>query len=444
MSMQHANLTAMRVDLSEPIEIAAAKRISGRIVIPGDKSISHRLAMIGSIAEGSTIIRNFSPSVDCTSTLECLRRTGVSVDRSPDVIQISGPFGSDAGRFKQVFLDAGNSGTTVRLMSGLLAARRLEATFTGDESLSRRPMKRIIEPLRRFGARLEARDDSFLPLTIRGSELNAIEYTLPIASAQIKSAILLAGVQAHGTTRVRELIGSRNHTEIALREFGAQIQVTDGTIEVDGRTPLRARRVTVPGDLSSAAFFVAAAVVVPNSSLRISGVGLNPTRSGFIDLLKMMGAKIHTVGPSMGAGEPIGDIVAESSELEGMEVPGRWIPNIIDEIPVLAVLAVRTKHGVHIREARELRTKESDRIESIVVNLRKLGVAVEEYEDGFFVPGNQRLLGGSVDSFGDHRIAMAFAVAGLIAKGPVTIHNPSCVAISFPNFFELLQSVNAA
>jgi 3-phosphoshikimate 1-carboxyvinyltransferase len=424
------------------VEIKPAARVSGTASVPGDKSISHRLAMLGAIAEGTTVIHNFASSVDCQSTLECLRRLGVKIDQTGSTVLVHGR-GLKGLQKPSRELDAGNSGTTVRLMSGILAGLPFESTFIGDESLSRRPMKRIIDPLRRFGATIEARDDNYLPLKIRGGPLHALDFAMPVASAQVKSAVLLAGLQAQGTSTVHEPIASRNHTEIALAEFGACIKSEGNTIEVEGGHELQGKGVTVPGDLSSAAFFIAAALAVPKSQLRLTGVGLNPTRTGFISLLEEVRARVTISQLSVANGEPAGDIIVESSELAGMDIGGSWIPNIIDEIPILAVLGTRTRKGIRIRDASELRAKESDRIHAVAQNLQALGANVEEYPDGLFVPGEQRLRGGVVDSFNDHRIAMAFAVAALFAEGPVTIERPECAAISFPSFFEALNRVRA-
>jgi len=422
------------------LEIKPAQRLSGETSVAADKSISHRLAMIAAVAEGVTTIHNFAESVDCQSTLECLRNLGVHVERDGSTVTIHGRGLHGLERSSRV-LDAGNSGTTVRLMSGLLAGSPFETTFVGDESLSRRPMKRIIEPLRQFGAAIEARDGNYLPLRIRGSNLDAINFTLPTPSAQVKSCVLLAGLQARGVTKVHEPVVSRNHTEIALAQFGARIRNMANTIEVKGGGALRGKEFSVPGDPSAAAFFIAAALAVPNSGLRLTGIGLNPTRTGYISLLVKMQARVAITRLSVVNGESIGDVGVEASEIEGMDIGGSWIPNIIDEIPVLAVLGTRSQNGIRIRDAAELRAKESDRIHSVAKNLRALGADVEEYPDGLFVPGGQRLHGGVVDSFGDHRIAMAFAVAGLFADGPVAIQNPDCVNISFPGFFDLLSRV---
>jgi 3-phosphoshikimate 1-carboxyvinyltransferase len=425
---------------SNSVEITPALRLSGVISVPGDKSISHRLAMMAAIAEGKTIIHNFAESVDCASTLECLRRLGVPIACDGTSVSIEGR-GLQGLMSPSQDLDAGNSGTTVRLMSGLVAGFPFESRFIGDASLSRRPMKRVIDPLRQFGATVEAREDNFLPLKIKGGSLTPLEFTMPVASAQVKSAVLLAGLYARGLTRVHEPVQSRNHTEIALAEFGAQIRTSAHIIEVEGGNPLRGKEFSVPGDLSSAAFFLSAALAVPNSQLRLKRVGLNPTRAGFITLLAAMQAKITVEERSIAGGEHTGDVIAETSEIAGIEIAGNWVPNVIDEIPMLAVLGTRTQNGIRIRDAAELRSKESDRIHAVTTNLRALGADVEEYPDGLFVPGSQTLRGGVVDSFGDHRIAMAFAVAGLFSERPVMIKDPACVAISFPGFFDRLQEI---
>jgi|ERR1051326_2937747 3-phosphoshikimate 1-carboxyvinyltransferase len=422
------------------LELKPAAKIIGTFSVPGDKSISHRLAMLGAIAQGTTVIHNFAASVDCRSTLECLRRLHVKIDQTASTVAVHGR-GLHGLTQPSTELDAGNSGTTVRLMSGILAGSPFESTFIGDESLSDRPMKRIIDPLRRFGATIQARDDNYLPLKIRGGQLNALDFTMPVASAQVKSAVLLAGLQARGSTKVHEPVPSRNHTEVALAEFGAHIKNDLNLIAIEGGHELQGKEFTVPGDLSSAAFLIAAALVVPDSKLRLTAVGLNPTRTGFISLLEEVRARISLSQLSVINGEPAGDITVETSELAGMDIDGPWIPNIIDEIPMLAVLGTRTTKGIRIRDAAELRTKESDRIRAVAKNLRALGAEVEEYPDGLFVPGPQRLRSGVIDSFGDHRIAMAFAIGALFADGPVTIERPECAAISFPNFFELLNRV---
>ena len=425
----------------DSMEVLPAAEIRGIVRVPGDKSISHRLAMLGGIADGTTTIRNFAESADCQSTLECLRRLGVTIVQDGSTVTIDGR-GLDGLQQSVRELDAGNSGTTVRLMSGILAGQPFETTFVGDASLSRRPMRRVMEPLRRFGATLSAQDDNYLPLRIRGGSLMPIDYTLPLASAQVKSAVLLAGMFANGTTCVRELIPSRNHTELALKEFGAKVRTQDGMIEIDGGARLKGGTFTVPGDISSAAFLIAAAATLPGSRLRLVDVGMNESRAGFVSLLQEMGARIRVEPKAPSGGEPIADIHVEGSELSGMEIAGAWIPNVIDELLVLAVLGTRTRQGIRIRDAAELRSKESDRIHAAVANLRILGAEVDEFPDGLFVHGGQRLKGGTVKSFDDHRIAMAFAVSGLFAEGPVRILGADCVGISFPGFFRTLNEIS--
>ena len=424
------------------LRVKRAPRIEAEITVPGDKSISHRAAIIAALSNGVCTLRGFLPSDDCMHTVNALRALGIQIEQpEPDVLTVHGK--------KRVLtppkheLDCGGSGTTMRLLSGLLAGQTFETRLVGNPSLTRRPMDRIIEPLRRFGATVYARDDNYLPLKVKGGVLTPLEFTMPVASAQVKSSILLAGLHARGTTRVHEPVPSRNHTEIALAEFGASIRTSPQTIEIEGGHSLYGKKFWVPGDLSSAAFFIAAVLAVPNSHLRLTAVGLNPTRAGFIRLLEEMHANITVVESSAAGGEPVGDIVAESSEIAGMDIGGSWIPNVIDEIQVLAVLGTRMQKGIRIRDAAELRAKESDRIHALAINLRALGADVEEYSDGVFVQGRQTLRGGVVDSFGDHRIAMAFAVAGLFAQAPVIIKDPGCVAISFPGFFELLRQMSS-
>ncbi|HEX4997845.1 MAG TPA: 3-phosphoshikimate 1-carboxyvinyltransferase [Terriglobia bacterium] len=425
------------------VTVIPVKNVQGHIRIPGDKSISHRLAMIGAIAEGPTIIRGFAESADCQSTLGCLRRLGIPINRSGSdgsTVQIDGK-GLDGLTPPREALDAGNSGSTVRMLSGILAGRPFASTFIGDHSLSRRPMKRIIEPLERFGCSFRAREGNYLPLMVSGGSLKAIDYTLPIASAQVKSAILLAGLQAQGTTRVTEPAPSRNHTELALAAFGATLRRDGPAIEIEGGQRLRGGEFDTPGDLSSAAFPIAAAAGVPGSHLELPGVGVNVTRSGFLTLIEQMGARVRMENVRRSGEEPVADLIIEGTELDGAEVAGAMVPNVIDEIPVLAALALRTRRGIRFRDAAELRAKESDRIRSVVTNLTALGLSAEEFPDGFYVPGGQTPRAGAVDSFGDHRIAMAFAVAGLFAEGPVTIQNADCVGISFPGFFGTLEDI---
>ena len=422
------------------VHIHPGRRLRGDVRVPGDKSISHRLAMLAAIADGACGIENFSSSADCLSTLTCLRELGVGVEEhqgGQDVV--IGGCGFRGLKAPSRPLDAGNSGTTVRLLSGIMAGHPFETKFTGDESLSKRPMKRVIEPLRKFGASIDARDDNYLPMTVRGGSLNAIHYALPVASAQVKSAVLLAGLFADGVTRVEEPAPTRNHTELALEAFGVRLRHSGAAIEIEGGQRLHAQASRVPGDLSSAAFLIAAALLTPESEIRLPDVGLNPTRTGFLTLVERMGARIQVQDRHEQNNELIGTLTASSSALRSIEVAESLIPNVIDEVPILAILGARTPSGIRIRGASELRVKESDRICAIVSNLRALGVDVEETPDGFTVAGNQRFRGCTVQSYGDHRIAMAFAIAGLIAEDTVTIEGAGCVVVSFPGFFETLK-----
>lgn len=422
--------------------IHPARKIQGGVSVPGDKSISHRLALLAALADGISRIKNFSSSQDCGSTLKCLRALGVEYRRlDSDTLQLRGR-GLNGLRVPHQTLDAGNSGSTIRMLSGILAGQEFVSIITGDDSLRRRPMSRIMAPLSHMGARFEARKEQFPPLKIHGAKLHGISYTLPVASAQVKTAILLAGVLAEGETEVVETIPTRNHTEIALREFGARIQTTTRSIRVCGGKPLQAGSFTVPGDLSGAAFWVAAAILAPDAAITIHSVGLNATRTHFFELLKSMGAHLVLTKTGDCGGEPVGNIFVRSSEIQGGSLDPFLIPSIIDEIPILAILGARSRLGLVVHGAQELRFKESDRIAAIASNLRALGVDVEEFPDGFRVNGRQRFSPGLADSFGDHRIAMAFAIAGLVAEGPIKIRNASCVRISYPNFFPTLKQIS--
>lgn len=421
-------------------EVKPARSIEGRIRLPGDKSISHRYAMLGAVAEGSTEIRNFASSADCQSTLDCLRALGVRVEREAGHVRIEGRgitglLGPDAP------LNAGNSGSTMRMLSGILAGQSFTSVLTGDESLSRRPMKRVIDPLTRMGARIRSASGGLPPLEIESSQLSPIHYQPPVASAQVKTAVLFAGLLAEGETEVYEPIPTRDHSEIALEQMGAALVRSNGRISVRGPARLKGLNVQVPGDISSAAFFLAAALLVPGSRLVIEKTGLNPTRTAVLDVLRRMGASIQTRNLLRVNGEPVGDIEIKHSELEGGELPPESIPNLIDELPVLAVLGTQMRRGLSFHGAAELRVKESDRLAAVAENLRRLGANVEEVNDGLRVPGGQRLRRSTVESYGDHRIAMAFAVAGLAAEGGVAVNGSECVAVSFPEFFTMLASV---
>ncbi|HXF05066.1 MAG TPA: 3-phosphoshikimate 1-carboxyvinyltransferase [Blastocatellia bacterium] len=430
--------------------INPARRIRGEIVPPGDKSLSHRAAMIAALADGTSQVTNFSPCEDCQRTLQCLRALGIAVGQwqteKGSLVEIAGR-GLYGFRPPEGVLDAGNSGSTIRMLSGILAGQPFAATITGDASLRRRPMDRIVHPLRLMGATITACEDRFAPLTIRGGELRPISYHLPIPSAQVKSAILLAGLYAPGVTIVSEPVASRNHTEIMLKEFGADVTTDEGKTSVVGRSGLIPQSYEISGDPSAAAFFIAAAAALRGSELVVRRMLVNPTRTGFFDALKELGVTLDLVRESIVHGERVADVIVRS-ERESLRqrsepylVAGRRIPILIDEIPILAVLATQTRHGVIIRDAHELRAKESDRIRTIVTNLRRMGAHVSEQDDGMIIPGDQKLRGAEIDPAGDHRIAMAFAIAGLLAEGETVIRDSECVAVSFPGFFSVLDHV---
>jgi 3-phosphoshikimate 1-carboxyvinyltransferase len=419
-------------------QIRPAASISGAIQLPGDKSISHRYAMLAAIAEGTTKLENYSTGADCQSTLACVRALGAIIDKREGATSIQGR-GLDGLREPADTLDAGNSGSTIRMLSGILAAQAFESRIGGDDSLSRRPMQRILDPLRQMGACLDARDGRFPPLSIHGSRLHPIEYTLPVASAQVKSCVLLAGLYADGLTTVHEPVRTRDHTELALREFGADVEVLKRSITLTGRPRLQARNLRVPGDLSSAAFFLVAALIVPESNLTIHGVGLNPTRSTLLDFLVEMGADLKVLDVTSSGGELVGDIRIRKSPIQGGVLEKARTAALIDEIPVLAVLGAASHEGLIVRDASELRVKETDRIASIAENFRRMGLAITIHEDGFEIPGRQKFQAAELDSFGDHRIAMAFSVAALIADGECVIEDAGAASVSFPEFFDTLH-----
>jgi 3-phosphoshikimate 1-carboxyvinyltransferase len=425
--------------------IQPARDLLGTVHLPGDKSISHRYAMLAAIAQGRSLIHGFSSAADCASTLSCLRALGVRIEavempNQPRALVIDG-VGLDGLREPAGILDAGNSGSTLRMLSGILAAQSFTTTITGDASLARRPMRRIVEPLRQMGAELAAREGDFPPLQIRGRRLRGIHYRLPVASAQVKTAVLFAGLLAEGSTTVEEESQTRDHTELALGEFGARIGTAPHSATVEGGHPLKARELHVPGDLSSAAFFIAAALMFPGSNVTIPNVGLNPTRTKLLDFLSGIGADIRISNVESVNGELLGDLHVSGGELPGGEIGPGLAPALIDEIPVLAVLGSRTRDGLAISGAQELRVKESDRIASVVENLRRMGARVEERPDGMLIPGGQRLHGARVESFGDHRIAMAFAIAALVAEGETVIEGADAAQVSFPEFYDVLQGI---
>jgi 3-phosphoshikimate 1-carboxyvinyltransferase len=420
--------------------IQPARRLQGVVRLPGDKSISHRYAMLASVAEGTSSIGNYSSGADCHSTLGCVRGLGIEVEINGREVKVHGR-GLRGYRTPSSALDAGNSGSTIRMLSGLLAGQPFESTLCGDESLSKRPMARIMTPLREMGAAIEARDGKYPPLTIRGGALRSIEYAMPVASAQVKSCVLLAGLLAEGRTSVREPARTRDHTEVALREFGAEVESGAGYAAVVGPAKLTGCELTVPGDLSSAAFFLVAAALRPGSELVLEGVGLNPTRAALIDFLVACGVDVKVLDLQMKHGEPVGDLRVRGSRLKGGVIEGALAAALIDEIPVLAVLGAASEEGLTVRDATELRVKETDRIETVAGNMRRMGIAIETAADGFRIEGRQSFRGATVQSHGDHRIAMAFAVAALAADAPVVIEESEAASVSFPEFWSTLRGI---
>ncbi len=415
------------------------RRITGEIYVAPDKSISHRAIMIAAIAEGISRIKNFLYADDCISTIKCFQKLGVEVVDEKNEIIVKGK-GPNLANPLDV-LDAVNSGTTARLLSGILAGQNFSSKIIGDESLSKRPMKRIIEPLEKMGAKIRARENNFLPIEITGGKLKPINYNSKITSAQVKSCVLLAGLYADGVTKFSEPHKSRDHTERMLENFGAQIESNKNTMTIKGIAKLKASDILVPGDISSAAFFVVAATIIKNSKLRIKNVGVNPTRTGIIDIMSRMGAKIFFENEKTINNEPIADIIVESSQLKSTIIKGSDIPRLIDEIPVIAVAATQSEGETLIMEAKELRVKETDRLKAVASELKKMGADIEELEDGLIICGPTKLKGAKVESRNDHRMAMSLTIASLVADGKTTLKNPECVNISFPLFYETLKKI---
>jgi 3-phosphoshikimate 1-carboxyvinyltransferase len=421
--------------------IHPARNIRGGVTLPGDKSISHRYTMLAGIADGASILENYSTGADCASTLGCLRSLGVKWERRDghdNTFDVQGTGMSLTGP-KQA-LDCGNSGSTIRMLSGILAAQPFTSEIAGDESLARRPMQRVIAPLTAMGARIESQDGR-PPLRIRGSKLTAIDYKMPVASAQVKTSLLFAGLLAEGETRIEEPVRTRDHGEVALRAFGARLERTGNAVQIRGGQRLRGIQARIPGDLSSAAFFLCAAALFPNSQLTIPALLLNPTRARLLDILIQMGLRIAVTQLEETHGELSGTLQVEGGRLQGATIAGSDTAALIDELPVLAAIAAYSEQGIEIRDAQELRVKESDRIAAIAANLRAMGARVEEREDGLKIPGGQTLYGAEIESFGDHRIAMAFSIAALRAQGETLIHGSECAAISYPAFFSTLQAL---
>src|SRR5258705_1255238 len=428
-----------------PIIVAPVNRLRGNLCLPGDKSISHRAAMIASIAHGKSVLENFSTAQDCAATLDCLRALGVRVEKDGSTVTVLGTGASGLQKPAQI-LNAQNSGTTMRLLSGILAGQPFETTITGDDSLKSRPMLRVAEPLRLMGSEVDLEPNGCAPLRIKGQRpLRAVEYQLRIASAQIKSTVLFAGLAADGITTVEEPAPTRDHTERLLSEFGAPIQRTGKKISVRGGVELGSRRLLVPGDISSAAFFIAAAISLPGSDLLIRDVGLNPTRTAFLSTLRTMGADIVVSDERLEGGEPVGSVRIRSGTLQdtrSLEIAGAEVSNLIDELPLLGFLAAALGCEMKLRDAGELRVKESDRIAATVANLARMGAHAEERADGWHINGAGALRGPSLSAFGDHRIAMGCAVAALSAQGSSQIEGAAnSVAVSLPEFWSLLESV---
>ena len=422
--------------------IAAAKSLRGEISVPGDKSISHRSIMLGSLAVGTTRVRGFLMGEDNLSTWKAFASMGVSINQTgPNDLEISG-VGIDGLTEPQDVIDCGNSGTTMRLMSGLLAGQSFFSVLTGDKYLLNRPMKRVVTPLTAMGARVWGRDGGKkAPLAIQGGGLKPVRYASPVASAQVKSAVLLAGLSVDGETTVTEPHLSRDHSERMLTCFGADIRPCQGGVTLSGRPRLAAQEIMVPGDISSAAFFMVAGLVTPGAELMIRNVGINPTRSGVIDILRAMGAQLELSDTRVQSGEPVADILVRHSRLKAVDIHGDMVPRAIDEFPVISVAAALAEGTTVIRDAEELRVKETDRIAAMVSELTKLGVQAEARPDGMLINGVERLGGGKVSSHGDHRIAMSMAVAALSAAGEVTIDDTGCTETSFPGFWELMESI---
>ena len=419
--------------------IRPARNVRGSLHLPGDKSISHRYAMLAGIAEGPSRLENYSTGADCASTLACMRTLGVAWQRKEgNVIEVQGRDLSLAAPTGP--LDCGNSGSTMRMLSGIVAAQRFSSEMIGDESLSRRPMERVIQPLSAMGARIASREGK-PPLRITGLALKAIAYKMPVASAQVKSCLLFAGLFADGETRVEEPLRTRDHGEVALRAFGAQLERKGNEVRLRGGQHLRGIEARIPGDLSSAAFFLCAAALFPGSQLTIPNRLMNPTRARLLDILLQMGLRISVTQLDEVHGELVGSLQVDGGRLQGTTIAGADSAALIDEIPVLAAIAPYTEQGIEVRDARELRVKESDRIAAVAGNLRLMGAQVEEREDGLKISGGQTLHGAELDSFGDHRIAMAFAVAALRAQGETLIRGAESAAISYPAFFQTLEEV---
>ncbi|MBE3037055.1 MAG: 3-phosphoshikimate 1-carboxyvinyltransferase [Candidatus Atribacteria bacterium] len=422
--------------------IEKINQLKGNISVPGDKSISHRSLILGSICQGETRVYNLLNSLDCLRTLECMQALGVKIELDEDnSVNIKGK-GLYGLQEPKAILDVGNSGTTIRLLTGLLSGQNFYSVLNGDNSIRKRPMKRVVQPLRLMGADIWGREDGhFAPLSMKGSKLNSFQYTLPIASAQVKSALLLAGLYATGKTVISEPLSTRDHTERMLETMQGDIKISSPEVKIKGGTELRSTDIFIPGDISSAAYFIAAASILRDSQIIIKQVGVNLTRIGIIEILKKMGTKIDILNYQIKSNEPRADLKIGYSELKGIEIKKEMVPLLIDELPLIAVVATQAQGKTLVSGARELRVKESDRIKTIVSELKKMGAAIEEEEDGFTVNGPTRLQGAVCESYNDHRIAMSLAVAALLAEGKTVIRNSECIDISFPGFEKTLQNL---
>ncbi|MGL5650184.1 MAG: 3-phosphoshikimate 1-carboxyvinyltransferase [Paraclostridium sp.] len=417
--------------------------LKGTVELIGDKSISHRAIMFSSIAKGTTRIKNFLMGQDCLSTIDCFRKMGVDIDINDKEVIVNG-VGLRGLKKPNEILDVGNSGTTIRLMMGILAGNEFETTVIGDESIGKRPMKRVTDPLRLMGCRIKGNDDAnFTPITIYGGNLNGIEYKMPVASAQVKSSIILASLYADSSSTIIEKSKSRNHTEIMLKSFGADIKSNNLTIDVKPVSELfSVEKINIAGDISSAAFIIAAASVVEGSEVLIKNVGLNETRTGIIDVLEAMNGNFEIIDKRVESGEVVGDLIVRySDKLIGTTIDSNLIPRLIDEIPVIAILATQANGTTVIKDAKELKVKESNRIKAVVDNLKNMGAEIEELEDGMAIKGKTKLKGANIKTFNDHRIAMAFSVASLISEGKLQLDNTACIDISFPGYFDLINNL---
>ena len=416
-------------------------RLFGEVTIPGDKSISHRSVMFGSVAHGVTTVTNFLKGDDCLSTISCFRKLGVRIEESNDQLRIFGN-GFEGLTEPNELLDVGNSGTTIRLLMGILAGRPFFSSLIGDESIGKRPMTRVTNPLSNMGAKIDGRHNgSYTPLSIRGGHLKSINYTLPVASAQVKSALILAGLQADGVSQIIEPAETRDHTERMIRRFGGKIEKDNKAITVKGGQKLTAASIHVPGDISSAAFFLVAGAIISGSEIHLKNVGLNSTRTGIIEVLQKMGADLEIHENQDNKFEPTGDLIIKSSSLKGTIIEGDLIPKLIDEVPIIALMATQAEGDTIIKDAEELKVKETNRIDTVVQELKKLGASIEATEDGMVIHGKSKLHGGVVSSHGDHRIGMMLAVAALLSKEEVLLEKPEAISVSYPNFFEHLNNL---